>query len=145
MHYFHRDTTSVHWPTLIDSCYFVRVFVCISKIHYICLRSRPVSPNVVHPLVSDNVENSDQMTADDWPYGIFTLSIRDTVVLQVPKQTPKQSCEQVPKQQCQQKQVTVPDTQCSQVMTNGPNGGVMVPRLATLIYCLLSAKQTYKS
>ena len=61
-------------------------------------------------------------------------------MLQVPKQTPKQSCEQVPKQQCQQKQVTVPDTQCSQVMTNGPNGGVMVPRLATLIYCLLEYK-----
>ena len=61
-------------------------------------------------------------------------------MLQVPKQTPKQSCEQVPKQQCQQKQVTVPDTQCSQVMTNGPNGGVMVPRLAKLIYCLLEYK-----
>ena len=86
------------------------------------------------------------------------------VVLQVPKQVPKQSCEQVPKQSCQQKQVTVPDTQCSQVMTlsstvqystvqvtvpdtqcsqvmtNGPNSGVMMPRLATLSYCLLEYK-----
>ena len=35
--------------------------------------------------------------------------------IKVPKQTPKQNCQQVPKQNCQQKQVQVPDTKCSQV------------------------------
>ena len=32
------------------------------RFHNICLRSRPVDPDVVCPLVSSNVENSDQMT-----------------------------------------------------------------------------------
>ena len=56
-----------HWKNRPQSCTYNV---------YICLRSRPVSPNVVRPLVSDNVENlSDWVTgsfADDWPYGIFT-------------------------------------------------------------------------
>ena len=33
---------------------------------FFCLRSRPVSPNVVRPLVSDNVEN-----LSDWVTGSF--------------------------------------------------------------------------